>query len=126
MPFVHIRVAGARLLPAQVVALQTEATHLMATIMRKKAELTAVLVEQLDVDGWSVGAARVPLAAHLDVKVTSGTNTPDEKAAFVAKAHGLLKTVCGANLPVATYVVVDEIAANAWGYDGQTQAARHY
>ena len=124
MPFVHIRVAGRPLSGSEIQTLQAGATTLMACIMRKKAELTAVLVEQPVIGGWSIGGNPVPLAAHLDVKVTAGTNTDDEKAAFVEQAHRLLKDVIGSTLPLATYVVIDEIASDAWGYDGRTQAYR--
>jgi len=36
----------------------------------------------------------------------------------------LLKSVVGAAPPVATYVVIDEVPGDAWGYDGLTQAHR--
>lgn len=124
MPFVHIRVAGPRLAPEQVEKLQREATALMAGIMRKKEELTSVLVEQAEISGWAIGGAAVPVAAHLDVKVTQGTNTGEEKARFIKAANDLLKSVLGSQLPVATYVVVHEIPSTAWGYDGLTQEAR--
>ncbi|NTB87676.1 tautomerase family protein [Agrobacterium tumefaciens] len=124
MPFVHIRVAGKEITPAHVMHLQKEATRLMATIMHKKAELTAVLVERSEHADWSIGGQSVPVAGHFDVKVTAGTNTAEEKAAFVAHANKLLREVLGPELPVATYVVIHEIGADAWGYDGRTQEAR--
>lgn len=124
MPFVHIHIAGAKLAPAQVETLQKGVTHLMAEVMRKKAELTAVLVELCEVGRWSVGGQSVEAGAHLDVKVTAGTNSPEEKAEFVRKAHGLLASAVGASLPLATYVVIDEVPADAWGYGGLTQEAR--
>lgn len=124
MPFVTIKTAGPALTASQVERLQTGATRLMAGTMRKKAELTAVLVEQVPAAGWSVGGVPVPVAAHLDVKVTAGTNTA-EKARFITEAAALLKEVLGAEaLPVATYVVIDELPADSWGYDGLTQEQR--
>ena len=125
MPFVHIRLAGPRPLGAeQVRRLQAEATRLMASVMRKDAELTAVLVEAVPLAAWSTGGRPAPAAAHLDVKVTQGTNTADEKARFIAEATALLREVMGDALPLATYVVVDEVPADAWGYGGVTQDAR--
>ena len=125
MPFVHIRLAGARSIsPEQVRHLQIEATRLMATVMRKNAELTSVLVEVVPLDGWSIGAKPAPVAAHLDVKVTQGTNSPEEKERFIAAAAALLREVMSEALPVATYVVVDEVPADAWGYDGRSQGER--
>lgn len=124
MPFVSLKVAGPTLAPEQVRRLQERATGLMAGVLGKQPELTAVLVEQAAVEGWAVGGAPVRVAAHLDAKVTAGTNAPDEKARFVAQAHDLLKEVLGAELPVASYVVVDELAGDAWGYGGLTQEQR--
>ncbi|KQT69620.1 MULTISPECIES: tautomerase family protein [unclassified Aureimonas] len=124
MPFVHIRVAGAALPSEKIETLQRAATRLMADLMHKKADLTAVLIEQQAEGSWSVGGHVVPSAAHLDVQVTAGTNSPDEKTAFIREAHALLSDTIGSSLPLATYVVVQEIAADAWGYGGQTQAAR--
>ena len=124
MPFVDIKVAGASLAPEQILRLQTEATRLMAEVMHKKPELTAVLVEQLDAARWTVGAAPVRAAAHLDVKVTAGTNTPDDKRRFVSEAVRFLRRVIGPTLNPVCYVVVHEVAADAWGYGGRTRADR--
>jgi len=124
MPFVNIKIAGPTLAPDQVQRLQREATRLMAEVMRKNHELTAVLVEQVDGASWTVGAVPVQVAAHLDVKVTAGTNTEAEKRGFVAEAMRLLRSVIGPDLHPVCYVVVHEVAADAWGYDGRTQADR--
>lgn len=123
MPFVNVKIAG-QVEAAQVKRLQQGITALMADVLHKKANLTAVLIEQVETASWTVGAVPVAMAAHLDAKVTSGTNTTDEKARFVASAHALLSKVLGAGLPSATYVVIDEIPGDAWGYAGQTQAHR--
>jgi phenylpyruvate tautomerase PptA (4-oxalocrotonate tautomerase family) len=61
MPFVNIKVAGASLAPEQIIRLQAEATRLMAEVMHKKFELTAVLVEQIDAASWTVGPLRCAL-----------------------------------------------------------------
>ena len=124
MPFVNIKVAGPTLTPEQVTRLQKGATSLMADVMRKVADLTAVLVEQAAVGSWTIGGEPVRAAAHLDVKVTAGTNSKDEKARFVAEAMQLLRGVIGADLNPITYVVVHEVAGDAWGWSGQTQAGR--
>lgn len=124
MPFVHIQVAGPALSDEQVHHLQKRATELMADVLKKKASVTSVLVEQAALKGWSVGGEPTKAAAHLDAKITAGTNNVGEKAHFIAQANRLLRDVLGPDLPLATYVVVDEIAADAWGYDGVTQEGR--
>ena len=124
MPFVNIKVAGPALAPGQVQQLQQGATKLMAKVLRKKAELTAVLVEHVAVTSWTVGSKPVSAAAHLDVKVTEGTNTAQEKDRFVSEAMRLLRSVLGADLNPVAYVVIHEVPAGAWGWDGLTQAHR--
>lgn len=126
MPFVHIHVAGAAVGASERQELQKQATDFMVNIMRKRPEVTAVLVDVAAPGSWSVGGEPVAVAAHLDVKVTRGTNTHDEKARFVAAVAAMFKQVLGPNLPIATYVVVDEIEADAWGYDGITQEERRF
>ncbi len=124
MPFIHIRVAGRELAPAEVERLHARTTGLMAGVLGKRADLTSVLVEAAAPGGWAVGGRPVPLAAHLEASVTAGTNGPEEKARFVAEAMAMLREVLGEGLPLATYVVVREVPADAWGYGGLTQAAR--
>lgn len=122
MPFVSVKVAGP-LDGAQVTRLRQGITDLMAQVLGKRADLTAVLIEPVAGE-WAIGAEPVARAAHLDATVTLGTNTAPEKARFIAAAHRLLTTVLGPDLPLATYVVVSEVPAESWGYAGRTQAER--
>jgi len=124
MPFVRVTLAGPSPSEATVAALQAGVTALVADKLAKRADLTAVLVEGVAPGGWSVGAAPVTVAAHLDAKVTAGSNSPAQKADFIAAAHRLLAATLGDALPLATYVVVDEVPAESWGYAGLTQAQR--
>jgi len=125
MPFVSIKIAGPELTPAQKRALQSGFTDLMAGPMHKAHGLTAVAVERIASDDWTTGAAPSASgrAAYVEVKVTQGTNSPHEMQQFVAEGYALLTRTLGA-LPEATYVVVHEIPAQAWGYAGKTQEAR--
>jgi 4-oxalocrotonate tautomerase len=125
MPFVSLKIAGPELTPAQKRALQTGFTDLMAGTMRKVHGLTAVAIERVEPDDWSTGARSTGSgrAAYAEVKVTQGTNSPQETQQFIAEGHALLTATLG-TLPEATYVVVHEIPAQAWGYAGKTQEAR--
>ena len=86
--------------------------------------MTAVLVERVASPAWSVGGESVGVAAYLDVKATAGTNTASEKARFLAEADALLRATLGEALPLATYIVLHEVPADAWGYSGVTQEHR--
>lgn len=124
MPFINLKIAGRRLSPIEVRELQHDLTQQMGSVLGKKTALTAVLIELLDVSGWSIGARGIDVAAHLEVSITEGTNTPAEKMDFIAEAHALLRARLGQNLPLETYVVLKEIPADAWGYGGLTQDFR--
>lgn len=126
MPHVSLKVFGSAL-PAPVrQALHDGLTTLMADILKKDPVLTSVLLEALPAPAasWTVGGQPQEACAHLDARITAGTNSAEEKGAFIAAAMDLLRRHLGA-LPVATYVVVTELPADAWGYAGRTQAARH-
>lgn len=103
--------------------LADDLTALIAKALRKRADLTAILIDAPDAAHWTVGAQAVSPAAQLEVLVTAGTNSADEKRNFIAAAMGLLRRTFPA-LPLASYVVVRELPAGDWGYDGRTQADR--
>jgi 4-oxalocrotonate tautomerase len=124
MPFINVKVAGPQLEKTQTTALQQGITSLMAELLNKKAPLTAVLVEQVPVSGWTVGAEAVPRAAHVDATVSEGTNTPEQKARFIDQTNALLRKVLGSDLPLVTYVVIHGVPQDSWGYGGLSQRHR--
>jgi 4-oxalocrotonate tautomerase len=124
MPFIRITASGSTLAPEQILRLQTEMTELMSSVLGKKANLTSVLVEQPSVAGWAIGGSTARVAVHVDATITAGTNSPDEKARFIEQTMKLLKHVFGGELNPATYVVIAEVPAQSWGYDGRTQESR--
>lgn len=124
MPFIRVTALGPALTAAQIARLNTKVTGLMESVLGKVAELTSVLVEQPEAARWTIGGIATPVAVHVDATVTAGTNTPEQKAIFVERVMTLLKSVFGQSLNPATYVVVTEVAANSWGYDGRTQESR--
>ncbi|WP_411032938.1 tautomerase family protein [Shinella sp. BYT-45] len=124
MPFLHIRISGRSLDDAERLHLQDEATRLAVTLLGKRAEATAVLVEEQAIAGWTVGARRLPAAGYLEVLVSEGTNTAEEKERFIAAAYGLLEEAVGVPLNPVTYVVVREVKMDSWGYGGRTQENR--
>ncbi len=123
MPLIQIAIAGPTPAPATIARLQDETTVLMRDILRKQAALTVVAVASLPAGAFSANGVAVPQGASLHATVTAGTNTDDEKAAFIAAAEAMLRDALGRpDAPV--YVIVQEIPATDWGYDGRTQAAR--
>lgn len=123
MPYVRIAVAS-HLEPNQVARLQRGATELMARLLGKRPDLTVVSVAREDKVYWSAGGEpAVGAMAQMQAFVTEGTNTSEEKEAFIAAAYALLTQVVGASVG-PLYVIVSEVPAMNWGYDGLSQLAR--
>jgi 4-oxalocrotonate tautomerase len=112
------------LAPEQVLRLQEEMTDLMASVLGKKANLTSVLLEPPPVASWTIGRTPARVAVHINATITADTNSADEKARFIEQTMRLLKSVFGSKLNPATYVVIAEVPAQSWGYDGRTQESR--
>ncbi|MBP6898665.1 MAG: tautomerase family protein [Burkholderiaceae bacterium] len=126
MPVLNLQIAPLQdpALPARLAA---ELTTLTEQVLRKRADLTAVIVEDLPAAQWFIGGRAVTQpTARLEIAVTAGTNTADEKARFVAGAWALLQRQLApqGRLAEASYVIVRELPAGDWGYGGRSQAAR--
>jgi len=124
MPFIRLTILTPSLSETQARALQEGTTRLMNSVLGKNASLTAVLVEQASSGGWSIGNEAAPIAAHVDAMITAGTNSPEEKARFIAEEMSLLRQVLGPALRDETYIILHEIPAESWGYGGRTQEDR--
>lgn len=127
MPYIHLRLGGTTLRPEQRQALAAQITDLVVDLLGKRRSVTALTIEQSPAgQWWYVDGRPVPEGmhpAHLEVRITDGSSTRAEIGAFVHAAKLAMSRVLGC-MPEASYVVVDEVRADAWGYDGQTQAAR--
>ncbi|MBL8414013.1 MAG: tautomerase family protein [Propionivibrio sp.] len=103
-------------------------TDLTVEILKKKRELTAVAIEYVPAAEWFIAgktlASQPHGTFHLDIKVTEGTNTKDEKAHFVSRVFAALEEIIGPLAP-ASYIVVHDVRGDSWGYQGQTQEYRY-
>ncbi len=126
MPFLDIKLS-APCLPEKVTQIAARMTDLTVELLGKRREVTAAVVQCVAPGHWTVGGESLNAVGSggffLEVNVTEGTNTPEQKAAFVAAAFAAAEAVLG-RLDAASYVIVREVAADAWGYQGLTQAAR--
>ena len=126
MPFIHLRYSTPieRDLRQPLAAFVTEAT---ARLLKKKADVTAVALEQVPADSWFI--AGKSLAEHrkatffVEVRVTRGTNLKEEKAAYLREVFRKLESLLGSVHP-ESYVHVHEAEGDAYGYGGVSQDAR--
>ncbi len=123
MPTLSLRIAPLHN-AAHYAALARQLTALTARVLRKRPEVTAVMIEDLPTARFCIGglASEQPIAC-LEIDITLGTNTQEEKQQFVRAAHALLRLLLG-NLHEASYVIVRELPPGDWGYGGLTQAQR--
>ncbi|MGX9567829.1 tautomerase family protein [Pseudomonas sp. CFBP 5748] len=122
MPFARLTLS-LDLSPDEGRRLCNELTDLIADELGKRQELTSVLIDVPGGHHWTIGGSGQRTAAHLEVCVTAGTNSEEEKGAFMASAMSLLRRTLP-DLDLATYIIVNENPATDWGYDGRTQADR--
>ncbi len=126
MPFVDLTLHHAAPPERALIAVRTGLTRLMADVLRKRADLTVVAIKLEHPESIAIGGK--PLApgewsGRLVAFVTAGTNSESEKAQFLAEAYGLLAQHL--SRPASPfYIVVQEVPAGAWGYDGRSQAER--
>ena len=127
MPFINISLAGTSLSEQQKQQLFDETTRLMSEVLHKNPDLTSVRIDEFSSHNWAIARqpvmSRSDTAVHMDIKVTTGTNSDAEKAEMIARGMNMLKTIIG-NTPEASYIVIHDVAAGSWGYNGQTQKAR--
>lgn len=124
MPMITVRYVtpkeGADIRP-QIAELASRLAH---EKLGKDQQVTAVLVEAADPQGWFIAGKRpteAGLAAFwLDIKITAGTNTKDETSGFVKAVFDGM----GQPLNEESYVLVHAADGDAYGYGGRTQNAR--
>lgn len=126
MPYINIRL-GTTLESSQQQQLYEQTTTLMNSVMGKRQDVTVVHIQESEAQCWSTNRralnASNPIGAYVDIKVTQGTNTVDEKSRMITETVKMLKDIVGV-VQEACYVVIDEVPADSWGYDGKTQAER--
>ena len=126
MPTLHLKITP-RQTPERHRQLAAALTALTAEWLGKRAEVTAVVIDDLPATRFYVGGREaVRATAWLEISITQGTNTAAEKAAFIRATWQELQSQLGDGqaLEGASYVSVRELPAGDWGYGGQTQLAR--
>jgi 4-oxalocrotonate tautomerase len=128
MPLITITFSSPRTKPSLKADIAAAVSDLTARILHKDPNVTAIIVTSVDADGWFTGGrslAAQGLASYwLDIHVTEGTNTKDEKAAYLAAMFERMGELLGPLHP-ETYLHVDEVRGDAYGFGGLTQERRY-
>lgn len=127
MPHLHLSLSPAPGRDPDHAHLAQALTDLTARHLAKDPDLTAVRIAHVPAQYWFVArrslAEQALASYHLEVQVTAGTNTEAQIAAWLQSVHLLLGEQLGALHP-ASYAVVQQLPAVAWGYGGRSQLAR--
>jgi 4-oxalocrotonate tautomerase len=128
MPLISVTYSTQRETPSLKAGIAAAITELTAKILHKDPKVTAVVVKSVDAADWFAGGkslAEQKLASYwIDTHVSEGTNTKDEKAAYLAAAFARMGELLGP-LHEETYLHVDEVRGDAYGFGGLSQERRY-
>jgi 4-oxalocrotonate tautomerase len=127
MPILNLKISAAAS-PELVAAASEILLDLTTRILRKQRELSAIAIDFVPPEHWVVGgrtlADQRKRSFYLDIKIVDGTNTKDEKAAYVAAVFEAFGRLLG-DLHEESYIHVHDVRADAYGYGGRTQEHRY-
>src|SRR3979411_1022189 len=127
MPLITVTYSSSRTAPALKADIAAAVSELTASILRKDPKVTAIIVKSVDAADWFAGGqslAEQNLASlWVDIHVPEGTNTKDEKAAYIAAVFKRMGELLGP-LHNESYLHVDEVRGDAYGFGGLTQERR--
>jgi 4-oxalocrotonate tautomerase len=102
--------------------------ELTSRILKKKREVTAIVIEFADPDSWIVGGKSLSEhqkhSFYFDIKITDETNTKDEKAQYIREAFAGFSRLLG-DVHEESYIYVQDVRAASYGYGGKTQEYRY-
>jgi 4-oxalocrotonate tautomerase len=128
MPLITVTYSTSRQSPSLKSDIAAAVSELTARILRKDPKVTAIIVRSVDAADWFAGGrslAEQKLASFwLDVHVSEGTNTKDEKADYLATMFRRMGELLGP-LHNESYIHVDEVRGDAYGFGGLTQERRY-
>ncbi|MFJ2774852.1 4-oxalocrotonate tautomerase family protein [Streptomyces sp. NPDC087300] len=122
MPYIRVTLSDPDLPAAHRAALAEGLTDLAVSALGKDAARTTVQLHAVPSGHYYVAGRPVGEAtgAHVEVSITAGTNSAQEKALFIAGAYNLLHETLDL-LPPLTGVALHELHPESYGYNGITQ-----
>ena len=128
MPLITVTYASSKNSPSLKANIACAVSEVTAEILHKDPKVTAIIVKSIDANDWFAAGkslAEQELASFwLDIHITEGTNTKDEKAAYLAEMFKRMGDLLG-SLHNETYLHVDEVRGDAYGFGGLTQERRY-
>lgn len=128
MPLITVQYTSSRTSPSLKADVAAAVSRLSSGILHKDPNVTAVIVQSVDAADWFAGGrslAEQKLASvWVDIHITDGTNSKDEKAEFIAQTFKQMDEILGP-LHSESYIHVHDVRADAYGFGGLTQERRY-
>ncbi len=122
MPAINLKVSGQEN-PDLARELVMTISSLTKEILNKKPEVTVVTVSFIPDYLWFVNSESLAElkknSFFLTIKISDSTNLKDDKAKFIEAVHNSLAKLIG-NIHPVSYVAIEEMKADAYGYEGLT------
>jgi 4-oxalocrotonate tautomerase len=127
MPIINLKISK-NFTSTDLQEVVAEITKLTTNFLKKKPEVTAITVQIIPKNQWYVNSKSLEElnqnSFYLDIKVTDGTNLKDEKADYIEAIFKYMKTVLD-NLHTESYVYVEDVKGDSYGFSGKTQEFRY-
>ena len=122
MPIIELKVSGHED-PVLAQELVNEISRLTKAVLKKKPEVTVVTVSFVPDYLWfvnSVSLAELKTKSfHLNIKLSDSSNLKIDKADYIQAVHKSLTSLLRSIHPVS-YTAIQEMKADAYGYEGLT------
>ena len=122
MPIINLKISG-REDPTLARQLVKEIGCLTKEVLNKKPEVTVVTISFVPDYLWFVNSVFLAelktKSFHLEIKISDSTNLKTDKAKYIDAVHSSLTTILG-NVHPVSYTAIQEIKADAYGYEGLT------
>lgn len=126
MPIINVR-TNANVTDTDREKLTSHLVESTCRTLKKDKDLVLVNCVTGELSGhWSVAGQAIPSEQYvvdMTITVTAGTNSLEEKSAWIRESFESVVQVLGRPLSPC-YVAVHEIPDQAWGFDGLTQLGR--
>lgn len=131
MPFVNLKIVKNQVTSEKRKELIRGLTDLIVNIMGRERELTVITVDELEATQWAIGGVTLDenesekkIVTFVNIKVSKGTNNPDEMDRMMKATKELITKVLGSSA-VTNYFIIDELNPDAWGFDGISMTERN-
>lgn len=127
MPIANLKISK-DLSAEQLQSVSTVLTNITAKYLRKDSAVTAITCQVIDQSHWFINSKSLERvnqhSFYLDIKITDGTSLKEEKSDYVKAIFAYMQTILE-DIHASSYVYIEEVKADAYGFGGLTQEHRY-